>query len=92
MPKHKTNEWEFQGDVLTWINEVIQKRPGLGLEKASQEPSKLTPKRNDLVIWRNRAAGSAFLTIELKTPEVPITYARRPGALVPDKFAHHFRR
>lgn len=73
MPKHKTNEWEFQGDVLTWINEMIQKRPGLGLEKASQEPSKLTPKRNDLVIWRNRAAGNAFFTIELKTPEVPIT-------------------
>jgi hypothetical protein len=73
MPKHKTNEWEFQGDVLTWINEVIQKRPGLGLEKASQEPSKLTPKRNDLVVWRNRAAGNAFFTIELKTPEVPIT-------------------
>ena len=73
MAKHKSNEWEFQGQVLTWINEQISKRPGLGLDKATQEPSKITPKRNDLVIWWNRAANNAFFTIELKTPEVPIT-------------------
>lgn len=72
MAKHKSNEWEFQGEVLTWINEQIKRRPGLRLEKATQEPSKVTPKRSDLVIWWNRAASSAFLTIELKTPAVPI--------------------
>jgi methylase of polypeptide subunit release factors len=72
MPKHESNEWEFQGQVLTWINEQISKRPGLGLEKATQEPSKITPQRNDLVAWWNRKAGRAFLTIELKTPDVPI--------------------
>jgi methylase of polypeptide subunit release factors len=72
MPKHKSNEWEFQGQVLTWINEQISKRPGLGLDRATQEPSKITPKRSDLVIWWNRAASSAFFTVELKTPEVPI--------------------
>lgn len=72
MPKHKSNEWEFQGEVLTWINEQIKRRPGLGLDKATQEPSKITPKRSDLVVWWNRAASSAFLTVELKTPAVPI--------------------
>ena len=72
MAKHKSNEWEFQGEVLTWINDQIARRPGLGLDKATQEPSKITPKRSDLVIWWNRAANSAFLTIELKTPDVPI--------------------
>ena len=72
MSKHKSSEWEFQGQVLTWINEQIARRPGLGLDKATQESSKITPKRSDLVIWWNRAANSAFLTIELKTPAVPI--------------------
>jgi len=45
-------------------------RPRLG--HGTQEPSKITPKRSDLVLWWNRAASSAFLTIELKTPAVPI--------------------
>jgi methylase of polypeptide subunit release factors len=72
MSKHQTNEWEFQGEVLTWINDQISRRPGLGLDKATQEPSKITPKRSDLVVWWNRAAGSAFLTLELKTPATPI--------------------
>jgi hypothetical protein len=72
MAKHKSNEWEFQGQVLTWIKEQISRRPGLGLDKATQEPSKMTPKRSDLIIWRNRGANNAFFTVELKTPEVSI--------------------
>src|ERR1700688_674884 len=51
----------------------ISRSPGLGLDKATQEPSKITPKRSDLVIWWNRAASNAFFTVELKTPDVPIT-------------------
>jgi hypothetical protein len=72
MIKHGTNEWEFQGQVLTWLNEQIALRPGLGLDRATQEPSKLTPKRNDLVVWWNRRANSAFLTFELKTPKTTL--------------------
>jgi hypothetical protein len=63
-----TNEQEFQGQVLTWINEELRRNPGLGLDRATQEPSKITRQRNDLVIWTNRAAEEAFLTAELKTP------------------------
>ena len=74
MPRARTtNEWEFQGQVLGWLSNEIRDRPGIALDKATQEPSKLTPKRNDLVVWTNRVAESAFLTIELKTPETPLT-------------------
>ena len=71
--RNTTNELEFQGQVLGWINEELQKRPGLGLDKASQEkPRKISGKRSDLVIWKNRTAEVAFLAIELKTPATPI--------------------
>lgn len=70
--RRTTNEWEFQGEVLNWLNEEIRRRSGMGLNRATQEASKVTPKRNDLVVWWNRAAESAFLTIELKTPTTPI--------------------
>ncbi|HEX8817284.1 MAG TPA: N-6 DNA methylase [Terriglobales bacterium] len=73
MAKKKTSEQEFQGDVVTWFNEEIKKRPNIGLDKATQEPSKITPKRSDVVVWWNRAAIHAFFTVELKTPETPIT-------------------
>lgn len=73
MGKKKTSEQEFQGDVVTWLNEEIKRRSSIGLDKATQEPSKITPKRSDVVVWWNRAAVSAFFSIELKTPETPIT-------------------
>lgn len=72
MPKNMSNEWEFQGKVLSWLQEEIDLRPGLNLEQVTQEPSKITPKRNDLVVWLHRASGAAFLTFELKTPTTPI--------------------
>ena len=73
MAKKKTSEQEFQGDVVTWLNEEIKRRSSIGLDKATQEPSKITPKRSDVVVWWNRAAVSAFFSIELKTPDTPIT-------------------
>lgn len=68
-----TNEWEFQGQVLTWLNAEIKRRPGLGLDRATQEPSTVTPKRNDLVVWVSRQAEEALLCVELKTPLTPIS-------------------
>ncbi|MDE0082880.1 MAG: N-6 DNA methylase [Gammaproteobacteria bacterium] len=82
-----TNELEFQGTVLSWLNHELTRRHfGLelatqepskddrfGLELATQEPTKGDRRRNDLVVWRNRGGGVAFLTIELKTPTTPIT-------------------
>lgn len=71
--KKQSNELEFQGQVVTWLNEYIAKHPGLGLDRATQEkPHKTSSKRNDLVVWKDRAALIAFLTIELKTPTTPI--------------------
>ena len=74
MARRKTNEMEFQGGALQWINEEIQRRPGLGLDRATQEkPRAGSGKRNDLVVWLNRNAEAAFLEIELKTPETSIS-------------------
>lgn len=68
-----TNELEFQGQVVVWLNEEIKKRPGLNLDKATQEKPRTTSgKRNDLVVWIDRPNEIAFLTIELKTPTTPI--------------------
>jgi methylase of polypeptide subunit release factors len=71
--RNTTNELEFQGQVLEWINVELRRRPGLGLDKATQEkPRKISGKRSDLVVWKDRAAEIAFLAIELKTPATPI--------------------
>lgn len=72
-PDRTTNEWEFQGNVVSWVNAELARRPALGLELATQEPSKVTRNRNDVVVWRNRASNEAFLTLELKTPETFIS-------------------
>lgn len=71
--RKSTNELEFQGQVLEWLNEELRKRPGLALDRTTQEkPRKTSGKRSDLVIWKDRAAEFSFLTIELKTPQTPI--------------------
>jgi methylase of polypeptide subunit release factors len=71
--KKRTNEWELQGEANNWLNQEIALRPGMGLGKATQEPSKLTAHRSDLVVWINRVAEDAFLAIEVKTPKTPIS-------------------
>lgn len=72
MPKRTTNEWEFQGQVLTWLNEEIARNPGYRLDKATQEPSLVDRKRSDLVIWRDRSSHIALLTLEIKTPDTKL--------------------
>lgn len=71
--RKQTNELEFQGQVIVWLNDEIRKRPGLRLDKATQEkPRTGSGKRNDLVVWSDRVNELAFLAIELKTPATPI--------------------
>jgi type I restriction enzyme M protein len=68
-----SNEQEVQGQLLVWINAEIGKRPGLGLDRATQEKPRLgSGKRSDLVVWADRASEVAFLATELKTPTTPI--------------------
>lgn len=71
--KKKTSEWEFQGQLGTWLNEEIHARKGMGLDKATQEPSKITGHRSDLIVWRDRKAETALLALELKTPTTPLS-------------------
>jgi N-6 DNA Methylase len=67
-----TNEQEFQGEVLNWINAELSRRH-FGLEKATQEKPRITSgKRNDLVIWKDRASEVAFLELELKGPSTAL--------------------
>ena len=71
-----SNELEFQGQVIVWLNEEITRRPQIPVEKATQEkPRSSSGKRSDLIIWFDRVSESAFLTLELKTPT---TYINDP--------------
>jgi hypothetical protein len=71
--RKQSNELEFQGQVIVWLNEEIAKRPALQIESATQEkPRKTSGKRSDLVVWKHRASETAFLALELKTPSTPI--------------------
>lgn len=72
--RRSTNEMEFQGQVVTWLNENISKHSGMELERATQEkPRNSSGKRNDLVVWKSRIGEIAFLSFELKTPDTPIS-------------------
>lgn len=69
-----TNEQEFQGQVVEWMNAFVSTRGISWLDKATQEkPGRHSGKRNDLVLWHDRPAHTAFLELELKTPTTSIT-------------------
>lgn len=68
-----TNELEFQGEVLSWLNQELHARGTTGLDRATQEKPRVTSgKRNDIVVWRDRPTEIAFLAMELKTPSTAI--------------------
>jgi hypothetical protein len=68
-----SNEQEFQGQIISWLNAEIGRRTGLELDTATQEKPRTTSgKRSDMIVWKDRAAELAFLAIELKTPTTPI--------------------
>jgi SAM-dependent methyltransferase len=72
--RRTTNEQEFQGRALEWLNAEIKRRPGLDLDRATQEkPRQTSGKRSDVIVWKDRAAQTAFLAMELKTPDTPLT-------------------
>ena len=72
--RRSTNELEFQGQVITWLNDYISSHRGTGLDRATQEkPRRTSGKRNDLVVWSSRAGESAFISLELKTPDTAIS-------------------
>jgi methylase of polypeptide subunit release factors len=70
--RKETNEQEFQGQIITWLNAEISSRT-LGLDTATQEkPRRTSGHRSDMIVWTDRLAVLAFLAIELKTPTTPI--------------------
>lgn len=72
--RKSTNEQEFQGRVVVWLEKEVQRCHRPFLDKAtSEKPDQLSGKRNDIVVWQDRSATKAFLTMELKTPTTPIS-------------------
>jgi hypothetical protein len=66
-----TSEWEFQGQLISWLNEEIN-RHGYGFEGATQEFIFGDKKRGDVIVWKLHAAQSAVLEAELKQPHVQL--------------------
>jgi len=64
-----TSEWEFQGQLISWLNEEIANHD-YGFEQATQEFIFGDKTRGDAVVWKLRAAQLAVLEIELKQPSV----------------------
>ncbi|MBF0517973.1 MAG: SAM-dependent DNA methyltransferase, partial [Nitrospirae bacterium] len=92
----KSNEREFQGQVISWLNEFLKdgEHP---FEVASSEPSvKVADNETrfpDIQLWLNRQANQGFCGWELKTPatsaedkELLDLFARKARAMHADYF------
>ena len=62
-----TSEWEFQGAVISWVNDFLASH-SLDFDQATQEFKNSDGKRSDMVLWRDRSAQSAVLATEFKQP------------------------
>ena len=71
----RANEREFMSQVISWLNEFLQKGD-YPFEEASSEPSiKVSSGKTrfpDVQIWRNRKAKQGFCGWELKTPATQV--------------------
>jgi hypothetical protein len=65
-----TNEREFQGQVVSWLNQFIS-AGGTPFDQATAETSLTGDVRGftDVILWLNRDAKDPFCLMELKTPE-----------------------
>lgn len=72
MPEFKSNEYEFQGMVVGWLNEWLA-TGSYPFDSATQNPSlktgASTTKFPDVALWINYKANLAYCGWELKTPE-----------------------
>ena len=70
--RKESNEEEFQGQVISWISGVINKR-SFGLDSATQEkPRRTSGHRSDVIVWTDRLAVLPFIGVELKIPDTPV--------------------
>jgi type I restriction enzyme M protein len=72
----RTNEREFSGQVVSWLNQILQSG-NYPFETVTGETSIRiageSTRYPDTAIWLNRKAGLAFCFAELKTPDTPAT-------------------
>lgn len=72
--RKETNEQEFQSRVVNWLDAEIKRCHKPLLDQAtSEKPDQHSGRRNDVVVWQDRRTTNGFLTMELKTPETPIS-------------------
>ena len=69
------NEWEFQGEVLSWVNDIIASRRLL-FDRATGEFPNRAGKRSDVIIWRDRVSEQAVAEMELKKPSTGLGDAK----------------
>jgi type I restriction enzyme M protein len=69
------NEWEFQGEVLSWVNDIIASRRLL-FDRATGEFPNPAGKRSDVIIWRDRVSEQAVAEMELKKPSTGLGDAK----------------
>lgn len=75
MPEYKSNEWVFQGEVVSWLNEFLS-TGSYPFDSATQNTSlKVTDSKTkfpDVQLWLNQSAKLGFCGWELKTPTTKV--------------------
>jgi type I restriction-modification system DNA methylase subunit len=74
MPEYKSNEWEFQSFVISWLTEFLS-TGSYPFDTATANTSlkgTSTTKYPDVLLWLNHAAQVCFCGWELKPPTVPV--------------------
>lgn len=72
MPSFKSNEWEFQGMVVGWLNEFLA-TGSYPFDTATANTSLKVPdstKYPDVLLWINYTANSGYCGWELKPPAI----------------------
>jgi hypothetical protein len=72
MPSFKSNEWEFQGMVVGWLNEFLA-TGSYPFDTATANTSLKVPdstKYPDVLLWINYTANSGYCGWELKPPTI----------------------
>jgi len=73
MPEIKTNEREFENQLISWFNEILR----IGCHEAKEATGETSVKDTitqfpDIVLWKSREEKKAIASIELKNTTVPI--------------------
>lgn len=75
MPEYKSNEWVFQGEVVSWLNEFLSTASypfDYATQNTSLKVADSKTKFPDVQLWLNQSAKLGFCGWELKTPTTKV--------------------